>query len=507
METNLPDVRRLTHLFGFWVLSFVCTSDAMSSVAQKRPHVAVIGGGFGGWGAAKALCEAGCKVTLIDAGDPAAKQRLVTKTGKPFEAGHKGFWKDYPNMYTMISDYLGIQENEIFTPYTNSSFYSPFGLEATAPVFSSSSFPELPSPLGQIVASSRLFERLPVSDRLSMVGLLLAILDYTRDEKTYEAYDRMTAHELFIRFRLSKRLVDDFITPTLLVGLFKPPEELSAAIVMDLLYFYALAHQNSFDARWIKKGSITESIVKPLAERLQRDHDLSILDNTRVTQIGMNGAYVKSVDYTQSGNVEGKLDDVDACVLSVGSSGLRSIMSGSPALAKLSPELTRASSLGSVPCISVRLWLDTQVTTRSPANVFSRFAELRGSGGTFFMLDQLQGNTKDLWGGEEPQGSVVACDFYNSGGLMPLSDEDIVSLCIDSLLPAAVPGFAKARVVDSAVQKYPAAVTWFSPGSFKSRPPMQIKNIPNLVCAGDWVRLGDRGKHLYKASFRLKYKK
>ena len=43
--------------------------------------------------------------------------------------------------------------------------------------------------------------------------------------------------------RLSQRLVDDFIRPTLLVGLFKPPEELSAAVAMELLYFYALAHQ------------------------------------------------------------------------------------------------------------------------------------------------------------------------------------------------------------------------------------------------------------------------
>lgn len=92
----------------------------------------------------------------------------------------------------MLTKDLGIREDDIFSAYTNSSFYSPFGLEATAPVFSSSSFPELPSPLGQILASSRLFERLPVTDRLSMVGLLVAILDYTRDEKTYEAYDRMT---------------------------------------------------------------------------------------------------------------------------------------------------------------------------------------------------------------------------------------------------------------------------------------------------------------------------
>lgn len=41
------------------------------------------------------------------------------------------------------------------------------------------------------------------------------------------------------------------------------------------------------------------------------------------------------------------------------------------------------------------------------------------------------------------------------------------------------------------VQRYPGAVTWFSPGSFTKRPPLQT-SLPNLVCAGDWVRMGSR---------------
>jgi hypothetical protein len=45
---------------------------------------------------------------------------------------------------------LGIREEDVFTEFTASSFFSPDGLEATAPVFSHSAFPELPSPLGQV---------------------------------------------------------------------------------------------------------------------------------------------------------------------------------------------------------------------------------------------------------------------------------------------------------------------------------------------------------------------
>jgi uncharacterized protein with NAD-binding domain and iron-sulfur cluster len=222
--------------------TMVALLATVGAAVMGRKHVAVVGGGWAGWGAAKALCESGVKVTLMDAlPDPSGKTPYLTPSGKPFEAGQKGFWFDYPNVAQLLR-VVNVREQDVFTDYLNSSFYSPFGLEATAPVFSSAF--QLPSPLGQVLATFQLFERLPLPDRASMAGLLYAVLDMYRDEKTFEAYDRMTAHELFIRMRLSKRLVDDFLRPTLLVGLFKAPEELSAAVVMELLYFYALAHQS-----------------------------------------------------------------------------------------------------------------------------------------------------------------------------------------------------------------------------------------------------------------------
>ena len=67
------------------------------------------------------------------------------------------------------------------------------------------------------------------------------------------------------------------------------------------------------------------------------------------------------------------------------------------------------------------------------------------AGGTFFMLDQLQPDKAALWGGEEPQGSVLACDFYNSSSIATLSDEDVIAVLMDKLLPSAVPGFAVAK--------------------------------------------------------------
>ena len=62
--------------------------------SDGRPHVAVIGAGWGGWGAAKALAEAGVRVTVLDAArDPTGATPFTTPSGKPFEAGTRGFWK------------------------------------------------------------------------------------------------------------------------------------------------------------------------------------------------------------------------------------------------------------------------------------------------------------------------------------------------------------------------------------------------------------------------------
>jgi uncharacterized protein with NAD-binding domain and iron-sulfur cluster len=491
---------------------------------KKKKHFVVVGAGWGGWGAAKALCECGLTndemiVTILDTlPDPTGRTPYLSSTGKPVEAGTRGFWKDYPNINNMCAE-LGIKENSVFTDYTNSSFYSPDGLEATAPVFSTATFPSfnnlpflsaisgqkippLPSPLGQVLATFSLFERIPIPDRVSMIGLLVATVDClgSTDEKVKIQYDRMTAHELFIRFGLSERLVEDFIKPTLLVGLFKPPEELSAFVVMELLYYYALAHVDSFDVRWIKKGTVSDSLISPLVDRLESKYNLNVMGGCRVTSISGTEnkdkeLNVNSIEFvnTKTGKTE-RIDDIDGVVLALTCRGMQAVVSNSPQLAQY-PVFSQAASCGGIDVISVRLWLDRTVATRTPANVFSRFDELRGAGGTFFMLDQLQNdNLQELWGNDTVQGSVVACDFYNAGALLSLPNDQLVSILMNDLLPSAVPAFADAKVVDSWVGKFPGAVSWFAPGSYVKRPPLEGAGslLPNLKCAGDWVRMGDR---------------
>jgi uncharacterized protein with NAD-binding domain and iron-sulfur cluster len=467
---------------------------AMPDSAAASPcasHVVVVGAGWAGWGAAKALAQSGVAVTLIDGlADPSGSKPMTTASGKPFEAGTRGFWKDYPNINALCAE---LNLPEMFTAFTTSAFWSPDGLEATAPVFADAL--PLPSPLGQMFATLSNFRRLPVADRLSIAALLYAMADFNRNEQVFRRYDAISAQTLFKQLGVSDRMINDFLRPILLVGLFKPPEELSAAVTLELLYFYALAHQDSFDVRWINAKSIAEQLIAPLARQLQRDHGLQVQGATLATRLNLcpDTVQVCSVETRCSGSGQTALiEDVDAVVLALGAKGMGVLMQGSPQCAAAAPELVAAGRLEAIDVVSVRLWLDVYVPVADPANVFSRFAALEGAGGTFFMLDQLQkGAERDLWGGEQPRGSVIASDFYNASALAQRSDQHIIELLLQELLPVAHQGFAAASVLDAEVRRYPGSVSLFGPGSFHQRPPLETA-VDSIVCAGDWVRMGQR---------------
>jgi hypothetical protein len=44
---------------------------------------------------------------------------------------------------------------------------------------------------------------------------------------------------------------------------------------MELLYYYTLAHMDSFDVRWIKNGTVGSSLIAPLASLLAKNYDLN----------------------------------------------------------------------------------------------------------------------------------------------------------------------------------------------------------------------------------------
>ena len=63
--------------------------------AKKKKKIVVVGAGWGGWGAAKAVAESEtASVVLLDGvPDPTGRTGTRATSGKPFEAGVRGFWK------------------------------------------------------------------------------------------------------------------------------------------------------------------------------------------------------------------------------------------------------------------------------------------------------------------------------------------------------------------------------------------------------------------------------
>ncbi|EIE25692.1 FAD/NAD(P)-binding domain-containing protein [Coccomyxa subellipsoidea C-169] len=410
-----------------------------------------------GFGAAKHLSQQGYNVTLIDAspnpGGLSAGWR--TPQGRAVEAGIKGFWYQYHNIFALLRE-LGIPWP--LTDWTTSGFWSPQGLTTEAPVFSRR--PQLPTMLGQFVHTLPLFKRLSLADRATMVPLLAAVVDFDATPETYARYDSMTALELFQKFGVSKALYEEFLRPLLLVGLFAPAEELSAAAVLGTFYFYTLAHQNDFDVCWAK-GSVSELIFDPLVRRIEAAGGNIVggrlVSGLQLDELTGDVSAVLSRDRAGDETVH----PADGVVFAIGISGMQKLVAGCPELGRRA-EFARIANLRSIDCIATRIWFDRRIATQFPANVLSGFEEC--TGGTWFNLNDLQDEYKGA------SGAVIAADFYHSNALMPLSDEAIV-----------------ARIIDSAVLRFPKAVTHFSPGSYASRP-LQTTSFGNVFMAGDWVK-------------------
>ena len=66
---------------------------------------------------------------------------------------------------------------------------------------------------------------------------------------------------------------------------------------MELLYYYALAHQDSFDVRWMRSGSVQSSIIFPLAKKLKEEKGLSVKGGCRVKEVNLGeGGDVAAVE-------------------------------------------------------------------------------------------------------------------------------------------------------------------------------------------------------------------
>jgi uncharacterized protein with NAD-binding domain and iron-sulfur cluster len=430
---------------------------------SQTQRVVVVGAGWAGLGAAYHLAKQGYDVTLLEAGPYPGGLVAGWKTagGRSVEAGIHGFWYPYKNIFALVEE-LGLHP---FTPWTRSSQYSPAGLEVESPIFQE--LPRLPSPLGTFLYTQ--FQRLPLIDRLSALPLLYAVIDFDNSDEAWRRYDSVTARELFKDFGVSARLYRESFEPMLLVGLFAPGEQCSAAAALGMLYYFILAHQPDFDVVWCR-GTVGEMIFKPWVERIEQAGG-RVLTHRRVSDLVTD----------ESGQATAVVcgDETfaaDAVIFAVGVSGMQKIVSSSPSL-QSRPEFQNIMNLGAIDVMATRLWFDRKVPIPHPSNACFGFDAT--TGWTFFDLNALHDEHR-----HEP-GTVIEADFYHANQLLPLSDEQAIAK-VQRDLATCIPAFREAKVIDSSVIRLPRAVTHFAPGSYRSLLPA-ITSFKNVFMSGDWI--------------------
>ncbi len=426
-------------------------------------RVVIVGAGWAGLGATYHLVQQGYDVTLLEASSNIGGLVAGWKTqgGCSVEAGIHGFWYPYRNIFKVV-DQLKLKP---FTSFTRSSQYSPLGLEVQSPIFQEK--PRLPAPLGTFFYTQ--FQRLPLIDRLSALPLLYAVIDFDNSEDAWERYDKITARELFRQFGVSSRLYKEAFEPMLLVGLFAPGEQCSAAATLGMLYYFILAHQPDFDVVWCR-GTVGEKIFQPWVEKIQQLGG-KVLTQKRVSDILLD-------DKGQARGVicGSETFEADAVILGVSVNGIKKIVESSPTLSQY-PAFRNLRNLGGIDVLATRLWFDEKVEIPFPSNACFGFDPT--TGWTFFDLNALQDEY------EQESGSVVEVDFYHANQLLPMKDSEIIQK-VHRDLSVCLPKFQQATIIDYSVVRIPQGVTHFSPGSYQYLLKAQTP-IPNLYLSGDWV--------------------
>lgn len=440
---------------------------------DRKKKAVVIGAGWAGLGAAWQLVTQGYSVDILEAA--AQPGGLVagwtTTQGRSSEVGIHGYWGAYYNIFALCKS-LSL---EPFTDWTPSHQWSNHGLEVVAPIFRD--MPRLPTPLGHFAYCD--FRRLPWTDRLSALPLMTAAADFDNSPEAWQRYDGMSARELFRRSGVTQRLYDDAFNPMLLVGLFAPGEQCSAAATLGMLNFFLLNHQPDFDVVWCR-GTTGALIFTPWIEKIE-----SLGGRFRT------GHYVRDVLVDSSGAITSVLADTkeagskefkaDAVVFATGINGLKKIVAGSKVLSQRE-EFRRVGNLGSLDVVAVRIWLDRKVAIPRASNACSGFDD--GVGWTFFDLNALHDEFYDA------EHTVLEADFYHAGRLLPMTDDQIVAQVLRDVARCC-PQVGGAQAVDAAVVRCPKAVTHFAPGSYPSMLRCTT-SFPNAFAAGDWV-VSDHG--------------
>lgn len=416
--------------------------EVVTMCPPSEQRVAIIGAGWAGLGAAYHLSQqSNLNITLIDAASSVGGLVAGWKTakGQDVEVGIHGMWRPYFNLFHLVQHDLGLDP---FTDWTRSSQRSPKGKVVESPIFND--LPRLPSPLGTFFYTK--FLDLPLIDRLSALPLIEAVIQWDNSDRSWRKFDKMTAKELFKQYGCSERVYKEAFEPMLLVGLFAPGEQCSAAGALGMLYFFILAHQADFDVVW-PRGTVGKLIFGPLVEQIERNGGV-VRTGTRLVDMKLHGRSVSQIVTSDKNGVK-VTEEFDAVVFAVGISGMQGILRGCQTLA-CRPDFRNVANLAAIDVMAVRLYFDRKIRIEFDSNACFGFDDT--TGWTYFNLNAIHDEFRDA------EKTVIEADFYHSNQFMPMSDELIVEELLGRLC-IAEGTFKGATIEDFVVVRVPRGVT------------------------------------------------
>lgn len=501
--------------------NFVSALSTPTTSNNKPLKVVVIGGGWAGFSAADSLSlvkdangAPKFEIEVLDAsprgpGGLAAGWR-TPKLNKPVEAGLHGFWREYQNTFATM-ERIGLDLDNVLTPFTPSVLVSDSGRVALAPVLGSDNNPKnsetakldptsqitnklaevLPPPLDlAILADIDSKNPLTPVDRLSGIGALGVWADFGQeDPESWDRYDKISAENLFKAISgVTPALYNELVSPLLHVLPMTPGYDCSAAAALSCLHVFALQTRGAFDVRWCR-GSITEQIFNPWSQQLQDRGNVQFQGNSKVTSI----VEAQSGDgYTIALNGQEDTIDADCLVLAIGGTSLKRLLPACPPLTKL-PQTKAWKNFRGVTCVAVRLFFEskplalTEAMSDSPVVVcgakIGDIPQLTETGFCLYDLERLQDS--------DEVASAVEVDFFRADALADKTDEEVIDITLRAIASALdLPTLDPETIADTSVVRARDAVSHFCVGSAGWSPDVKLEK--GLYICGDWI---DRKGH------------